>query len=580
METNPLYSHDHYPAPPPSPGYGVYSHYAGKYQTLWCYFSLYSYKPCLPCSNCMLVPSEKKPRPHRPAHFYIPPVLRLPSLFIVFLISLGLIGAVEYGLQKLPHAQKSTYTNPKVVIQSLLHKRQTASTATASKTPTGTTNPGQYASTPSTSHYVPVATPSITPTTSTHGPTASVTQIASPAPQSYVGTSTPTFTSITVPTTLFTSLASILVATNTAGQLTTMTTYIPTTSTGLATIETVISGKSNLTGPEYQFPLWIVFVGNYLALVIVVVFRQFWTAIYAQTKLIEPFIRLAEGHGVPASAVLSTFYLSSNITPDPLLALSKRLWLVLWTSSVYLVVGFLAPLSSELLFLDTKYTNCPFPQPNNQNNPCWPPRLSIDPILSRIVQGLLTYTAIMTLSLMLMTFRVRTGIYSDPSSIGSIAALVHHPDVTEDFRMLSDDASNRDINRLLGDKLYKLDEYQRQDGIWRYGLVPAVPGTFQHYVRDGPPPVQKRSKSRRWKVLDISFDVLFLLVLLALLGIVVAYYKDGKDDPFNRFFNSATFGPRFILTGVGTLIAINWKRLERGKWKQFMWFSEFVLMFD
>jgi len=356
-----------------------------------------------------------------------------------------------------------------------------------------------------------------------------------------------------------------------------MTTYIPTTSTGLTTIETV-TADNNSTNSENPFPLWTVFVGNYLALVIAVLFKQFWTAIYAKAKLIEPFVRLTKGNGVPASAVLSTFYLSSNIIPDPILAFSKRLWIVLWTSSVYFAVGFLAPLSSELLFLNTNYTGCPFPQPN-PTNPCWPPRLSINPVLSRIVQGLLTYIAIMTLSLLFMTFRLRTGIYSDPSSIASITALVHHPDVIEDFRTLSEDASIKNINQLLGDRLYKLGEYQRQDGTCRYGLVPAVPA-FQNFVRDGPPPAQKSSKSRR-KFLDMFFDILFLLVLLALLGIVVAYYMDGRDDAFNRFFNSKTFGPKFVLTGVGTLIAIVWKTLERGKWKQILRDSlTFVLMLD
>lgn len=532
----------------------------------------------------------------------------------MFLISVAIIGAVEYGLQKLPHAQKSIDTNPKVAIQSLLHKRQTsttianqyASTAPPSTTPTtieGSTAPvdppptttaaetsyvptitsyttGNYVSTDTpptgtvyetaTTDYVATSTPSST--TAYFAPAESYVTTSTPilvtataAPSSYVSEGQSATTSITVPTTMVTSVASTLVATDAAGQLTTMTTYIPTTSTGLATVATVIAGKNNSTEPENQFPLWTVFVGNYLALVIAVLLRQFWTAIYAQAKLIEPFIRLAEGRGVPASAVLSTFYLSSNIIPEPILALSKRLWIVLWTSSIYFVVGFLAPLSSELLFLNTKYSGCPFPQPNNPVNPCWPPRLSIDPVLSRIVQGLLTYIAIMTLTLMLMTFRVRTGIYSDPSSIGSIAALVHHPGVIEDFRTLSEDASIKDINQLLGDKLYQLGEYQRQDGTWRYGLVP-VASTFQHYVRDGPPPTQKRSRNGRRKVLDIFFDILFLLILLALFGVVMGYYKDGKDDAFNRFFNSTKFGPKFVLTGVGTLIAINWKRLERGKW--------------
>lgn len=536
-------------------------------------------------------------------------MIRLPSLFIVFLISVGLIGLVEYGVQKLPHAQKPAYTN-------IFHKRQTSTTIpgdyvpTTTPTTTPTTNT-QGSGTPVTSTtintvyvqptppqttasvyvpsqsapsgvYVPTtvsvtsegATTLAAPTGSFVPTTVSEGYIATTVSGGYVATTSSVYvavgqsitTSITVPTTRITSVASSLVTTDAAGQLTTITTYIPTTSTGLATIETVVAGKENSKGPEYQFPLWTVFVGNYLALVIVVVFKQFWTAIYAQAKLIEPFIRLAEGNGVPVSTVLSTFYLSSNLTPDPLLALSKRLWLVLWTSLAYFAVGFLAPLSSELLFLDTSYTGCPVTL-NNPVNPCWPPRLSIDPIVSRVVQGLLTFIAIMTLTFMGMSFRMRTGIYSDPSSIGSIAALVHHPEVIEDFRTLSEEVSIKDINRLLGDKLYKLGEYQRQDGIWRYGLVPAVP-TFQHYVRDGPPPHQNRPRSRRWKILGLFFDFLFLLVVLALLGIVVAYYLDGRDDPFNRFFNSHTFGPKFVLTGVGTLIAINWKRLERGKWKQ------------
>ena len=174
METSPLYAHDRYPAgASPSLGYAPYSEYAGEYHSVMLFLPLYMRsRRALPCSNNTLAPSSKKPgvpTTRRPAHFYIPPVLRLPSLLIVFLISVALIGVVEYGLQKLPHAQKHTYTDPMVAIQSLLHKRQTStvglSTIPNQYVTTGTTIPNQYVTTSTTipNQYVTTTTPSRTP---------------------------------------------------------------------------------------------------------------------------------------------------------------------------------------------------------------------------------------------------------------------------------------------------------------------------------------------------------------------------------------------------------------------------------
>jgi Protein of unknown function (DUF3433) len=564
-------------------------------------------------TNSSKAASTKTPRPQRPAHFYIPPILRLPSLLIVFLITLALIGAVEYGIQTLPHAQKTLHRDPKEIISSIIHqKRQTSTTSiggsttstSTSKTPaaqvTGTTIPGFYAPTAiststvstSTSIYFPTVVPDVTtggyvptqitvstsvggyvPTASAAGyvptttPGGTTTPGAEPV-NSYVPTTSSvvyvaqTFTKSTeVPTTMVTTIAKTIVTTNSAGQAVTSVTYVPTTTTGLATVATTVVGAQAFSGS--LFPMWTVFVGNYLPLVVVVIFRQFWTAIYSQVKLIEPFILLAQGRGVSAGAVLNSFYLSSNLTPDPVLALTRRHYFVLWASLIYIVVGLLGPVSSEVIFLDTNYTNCPFVAVNDKVNPCWPPRLSIDPVIGRIVEGLLSYIAVMTLTIMVMIWRNRTGIYSDPSAIASVTSLVHHPEVVQDFRMISEEASTRDVLQILGQKTYKLGEYQRSDGVWRYGIIPTVPG-FTSYIGDKTAPKQPRPKSRRWRVLDFIGDALFLFALLALATVVVAYYKDGRDDGFNRFFNSRTFGPRFVLTGTGTLIALNWKRLERG----------------
>jgi len=38
---------------------------------------------------------------------------------------------------------------------------------------------------------------------------------------------------------------------------------------------------------------------------------------------------------------------------------------------------------------------------------------------------------------------------------------------------------------------------------------------------------------------------------------------DGSNSGFNRFFNSNTFGPRFFMSSLGSLIAMYWKGIER-----------------
>jgi len=164
---------------------------------------------------------------------------------------------------------------------------------------------------------------------------------------------------------------------------------------------------------------------------------------------------------------------------------------------------------------------------------------------------------------MVMVLRMRTGVYSDPSSIASVTSLIHHPEVVEDFRSFREEASVEEIRQVLGDKVYKLGEYQRPDGVWRYGIVPAMP-TFHNFVREKPEKTfSAKPKYRKWRVLNFIFDSLFLLCVLGLLAVVTYYYKDSANDAFNRFFNGRTFGARFVLTGTGTLLAINLKRIER-----------------
>lgn len=71
----------------------------------------------------------------------------------------------------------------------------------------------------------------------------------------------------------------------------------------------------------------------------------------------------------------------------------------------------------------------------------------------------------MTFGLMVMILCLKTGVYRDPSSIVSIASLMHHPQVLQDFRAFGDEIELKEMRRQLGDRRYKLDNYKGLDGI-------------------------------------------------------------------------------------------------------------------
>jgi len=286
-----------------------------------------------------------------------------------------------------------------------------------------------------------------------------------------------------------------------------------------------------------------VFLGGYLPVFLAIIFKVFWASIYANIKLIEPFIQLSGPNGALAEDAFWTFYLSSSLKPISVIALSKRRWLMFWTSIIYLIVGFLPPLASESLFRDTNY-NCANPNLAQPQHPCWP-RLSVDPTIIRLLQGILSFVAIMTLAIMFMLSRSPTGIASDPSSIALVATLIHHPEVLADFRALEDEDTSRDISNFIGKKCYYLGTYLGRDGVERYGILPS-----NSYLLGGniePTHALEQLNVPKTNNFKIFLDAGFTIFVLGLLGVVVTYFKDGSDDSFNRFFNSNSFGPRFFM---------------------------------
>jgi hypothetical protein len=166
--------------------------------------------------------------------------------------------------------------------------------------------------------------------------------------------------------------------------------------------------------------------------------------------------------------------------------------------------------------------------------------------------------------LFVMAIRLRrpSTVYSDPSSIAGLASLLHHPQTVADMRALSGDTTSREVKQNLSGKRYRLGEYQSYNGISRFGIIPAAQSNLYQVNPHNPRPSLplEHKKSFFSSLLDGVLGV----AVLGLLTIIIAYFKDAGNDHFNRFFNLNRFGPRFLLTTIATVIALAWKRVERG----------------
>jgi hypothetical protein len=307
----------------------------------------------------------------------------------------------------------------------------------------------------------------------------------------------------------------------------------------------------------------------------------------------EPFFQMSspQGVGVLAKDTLNTDYLSSNVALYPIRAMLRGHWLMLWTSVVYLLVSFVASLASEVIVVDTK-TGC---SGGAGANPC-PPRLVTRAAIACLIEGLLAFTAVWIIFLSLLLHNRRSGICANPSNLATVASLLHHPQVLSDLRSIDPMASKQSFARSLGNKRYRLAYYETASGIQRYGVVVAgeqrdsssnlsrkesTRSNNHHQQSCDGEPVQGtsvvRSKSQATpstnqprgrnsaKHFHNLRDALFSAILIGTLGLVIAYRKDSRDDPVNRFMNSQSFGPKFLMAAIGSLIDGNWKRIERGR---------------
>lgn len=314
-----------------------------------------------------------------------------------------------------------------------------------------------------------------------------------------------------------------------------------------------------------------IFLGNYLAVCVAVVYRLFWILLYNAFNLIDPFQQLMSREGATAEGAFFAFYQHQSNLLGPIPALVRRRWALALVATAYFIVNLLPALASESIYTDTQW-DCENPS-KDTNNPC-NPRATANVTILRVMQGLLGFGAIVILFMASLLLFNKTGLPTRPNSVAAVASLMRHPRLLADISDIPVNANTEHMQQLLAGKRYRMGRYTRANGLTGYGIQPwngydsdghvspfGMP-RHQYTPVDGSLPFSSSDDSGRSR---FRFkDSILAFFLLGAFGVVLAYYLDGNKDGFNNFFNSNTFGPRFILTLAGTVIASIWKSVEQG----------------
>ena len=324
-------------------------------------------------------------------------------------------------------------------------------------------------------------------------------------------------------------------------------------------------------------------IGAFVPTLLAVLFSIPWNLLASALKEMEPFYQLQDPNGVAASRSLLLDYKNSINVAATVNAFRNNHFHVWGSGLISLFVPLLAPLASETVFIGfVGEGDCKSP---SGKKACIP-RLSVYPVAARVVQSILALIAILALSLAIALARKKSGVYSNPFSIASVAALFQNKEVVEEFRRI--DTHITDKATLLGileSEAYKIGDYKTGEGgssygflIWKYS-TDSIANDRRTRNRDGnkytsimakeaddSSPSRSKLRTTSKGFLTHRASVMVYGVLIAgLLALVVSYNQTGGDTPFERFMDSQSFGVTFLFTAVGVGIEMYWALLDNGK---------------
>ncbi|KAJ9603268.1 hypothetical protein H2200_012046 [Cladophialophora chaetospira] len=446
-----------------------------------------------------------------------------------------------------------TTSNPAAYLDTATPSAFSSPTAQSSTSPT--TSSTSEPSSPSQTAYQPGPTPSMTPSalydtvssttdSLTNSPAASLASQVTAQPNITIATSSsPASETIVEVTTLTTTVAPSAAPTSISPDAVVNITALPQT-------ERVVTGK---------FTMQRYYVATYLCPLVVVLLKCIWGTVVGSIRMTEPFYQLSKPGGGDAKFSLLANYLSSGFALTTLSSSLHRQPIMLLAVTALTITTVMAPIASEAMSIRAS-TVCP--QDDGTFTHCAPVWLLNIPCI-RLLQSFLSLLFCLIATYIVLNFKRSSGVFSDPSSIASVGSLLGNQDFVQELRDIPTVSSTKDVRRLLMGNKYRLATFPVEGGNLSYGIVKEASEQSNGYhvtnLQEASTTKSKKSSNSR----GYLHDLLLLMLSTGLLAVVLAYYRDGKNDGFNRFFNSDGFGPRFILSFAATILDNRWKHLEK-----------------
>ena len=387
-------------------------------------------------------------------------------------------------------------------------------------------------------------------------------------------------TAIAVPHGTGTSLSTMTVIVDVFYSTPTLSISQPSTSVVLVTqtVETTTAKNSPTSAPDIlptlqhsqlvlgnSYSTIEYFCANYLGVLLAVALKELWAIVFSAAKMMEPFYQLQKPGGATVSETLLANYLSTWLSWRSFRSILLGQWVMIVTTLTYAFMSLLSPLATEMMStIPTAW--CIVNEKGDQQ------RCKLRWILqkpwTRGLEAVLALITLLIVILMIMNYRRKSGVQNNPSTLASMASLFHHRETIDELRALDPAASDKVIDQALSGSSYKIELYRKLDRSYHYGLVKVDP-VSPTAIRDRYNPVNNPHNITMMGSGQSHFtgralrDSIFLLWVAATFAVVLGYYLAKGKSPFNDFFNSGKWYPRFILTSVAVLINLHWKTLER-----------------
>jgi Protein of unknown function (DUF3433) len=296
------------------------------------------------------------------------------------------------------------------------------------------------------------------------------------------------------------------------------------------------------------------FLGVYMPVLLAIILRLLVSYLYRCTKLVDPFNMLSQTNGVPLKRFFWSDHLGSESVLAPFKTLIRRRWTLFSTSILYAVTQLLTALASELTAIHPSSYVVNDVASNTihivRGRSLW-----VNSIIVRIIQGLLAFIFLQLLTILFLLRRSKPILRANPASIATIASLVAHPETSRDFSHIDQYAKPNAAIKTLSDRCYGLQNYIAPDGSECYGIVPMNTSQGSYPFRESYPSATSttsNSSSIRYK--DAIYLTLITSGSATLLGLVLVYALTSTSSSFERFMDSQSFGPRFMLSVLALLL--------------------------